>query len=66
MLSQLLQRPTNASPSLLVSRQYDEKTLYPAFIKDLNNCGCELIIESFHYMQASHLYLARASKAKGS
>jgi phosphatidylserine/phosphatidylglycerophosphate/cardiolipin synthase-like enzyme len=46
MLMQLLQRPTHTSPDLLDSKLYDEKTFYPAFIKDMNNCGSELIIES--------------------
>ena len=46
MLAQLLRRPANDSPSLLDSKLYDEKTFYPAFVKDLNNCGSELIIES--------------------
>ena len=46
MLAQLLRRPMNVSPDLLGSKLYDEKTFYPAFIKDLNNCGSELIIES--------------------
>lgn len=46
MLSQLLRRPTNVSPGLLDSKLFDEKTFYPAFLKDLNDCGCELIIES--------------------
>jgi phosphatidylserine/phosphatidylglycerophosphate/cardiolipin synthase-like enzyme len=32
-------------PDLLDSKLYDDKTFYPAFIKDLNNCGSELIIE---------------------
>jgi HKD family nuclease len=45
MLTQLLRRSTNTSPDLLESRLYDDKTFYPAFIKDLNNCGSELIIE---------------------
>jgi phosphatidylserine/phosphatidylglycerophosphate/cardiolipin synthase-like enzyme len=45
MLTQLLRRSTKASPDLLDSRLYDDKTFYPAFIKDLNNCGSELIIE---------------------
>jgi phosphatidylserine/phosphatidylglycerophosphate/cardiolipin synthase-like enzyme len=45
MLMQLLRRSTHASPDLLESKLYDEKTFYPAFIKDLNNCGSELIIE---------------------
>lgn len=34
------------SSDLLSSQLYDEKTFYPAFIKDLNKCGAELIIES--------------------
>ena len=46
MLMQLLRRSSNASPDLLDSKLYDEKTFYPAFIKDLNNCGGELIVES--------------------
>jgi len=46
MLTQLLRRSTKASPDLLDSKLYDDKTFYPAFIKDLNNCGSELIIES--------------------
>lgn len=45
MLAQLLRRPTNTSPDLLDSKLYDEKTFYPTFVKDLNNCGSELIIE---------------------
>lgn len=45
MLAQLLRRPTNDSTDLLDTKLYDEKTFYPAFIKDLNNCGSELIIE---------------------
>ena len=46
MLAQLLRRQRNVSPDLPVSKLYDEKTFYPVFIKDLNNCGSELIIES--------------------
>lgn len=45
MLMQLLRRSTDVSPDLFDSKLYDEKTFYPAFIKDLNNCGSELIIE---------------------
>lgn len=45
MLMQLLRRTADESPDLLDSKLYDEKTFYPAFIKDLNNCGSELIIE---------------------
>lgn len=46
MLMQLLRRSTDASPDLFDSKLYDDKTFYPAFLKDLNNCGSELIIES--------------------
>ena len=46
MLMQLLRRTTNSSPDLLDSKLYDDKTFYPALIKDLNNCCGELIIES--------------------
>jgi len=46
MLAQLLRRSTNTSPGLLDSKLYDDKTFYPALIKDLNNCCSELIIES--------------------
>lgn len=42
----LFQRNNSQSTDLLTSRLYDEKTFYPAFIKDLNNCGAELIVES--------------------
>lgn len=45
MLTQILRRYTDTSPYLLGSKLYDDKTFYPAFIKDLNNCGSELIIE---------------------
>ncbi len=45
MLTQFLRRSTNTSPDLLESKLYDEKTFYPAFLNDLNNCGSELIIE---------------------
>lgn len=46
MLTPFLRRSTNVSPDLLKSELYDDKTFYPAFIKDINNCGSELIIES--------------------
>lgn len=45
MLTQLLRRPTNTSPDLLNSKLYDDKTFYPAFLEDLNNCGSELTID---------------------
>jgi hypothetical protein len=44
VLMQLLHRSAKVSPALIGSKLYDEKTFYPAFIKDLNNCGSELII----------------------
>jgi phosphatidylserine/phosphatidylglycerophosphate/cardiolipin synthase-like enzyme len=45
MLMQLLRRTTSSSPDLPQSTLYDDKTFYPAFIKDLHNCGSELIID---------------------
>jgi len=42
---QLIRRSLNVSPDPLDSKLYDEKTFCPAFIKDLNNCGSELVIE---------------------
>jgi len=46
MLTQFLRRSPNVSPDMIKSELYDDKTFYPAFTKDLNNCGSELIIES--------------------
>lgn len=46
MLAQLLRHQKNVSPDLLTSKLFDDKTFYPVFIKDLNNCGGELIVES--------------------
>jgi len=46
MLNLLFSRSTDTSSELLSSRLYDEKTFYPAFEKDLKDCGSELIIES--------------------
>lgn len=45
MLSQLFRRPTATSPDLPGSKLFDDKTFFPAFLKDLNDCGSELIIE---------------------
>ncbi len=45
MISNLLQRRKAASPDLLASSLYDESTFYPTFLKDLNKCHSELIIE---------------------
>lgn len=38
-------KPTVTDP-LASSKLFDEKTFYPSFIKDLNNCQNEVIIES--------------------
>ena len=44
MLSRLLSRKI-ATPDIIGSKLLDEETFYPALLKDLNNCGRELIIE---------------------
>jgi len=46
MLSRLLQLRKSAAPDLVTSKLFNEDTFYPAFLKDLKNCGSELIIES--------------------
>jgi phosphatidylserine/phosphatidylglycerophosphate/cardiolipin synthase-like enzyme len=46
MLALFSRWSTNVPPDLLKSELYDDKTFYPAFLKGLNNCGSELIIES--------------------
>ena len=43
LLSQLLSK-VNSSQD--VSKLYDEGSFYPAFLKDLNKCGAEVLIES--------------------
>jgi phosphatidylserine/phosphatidylglycerophosphate/cardiolipin synthase-like enzyme len=45
MLGQLIRRSKDQSPDLLTSKLYNEDTFYPVFLKDLNNCGSELIVE---------------------
>lgn len=45
MLSRFLSRDAT-TPELARSKLFNEKTFYPALIKDLKNCGSELIIES--------------------
>lgn len=45
MLGRFLSRKT-AAPDLTSSTLLNENTFYPALMKDLNNCGSELIIES--------------------
>ena len=42
----LLRRFQNPSPDLLSSTLYDEKTFYPAFLRDLNQCRELCILES--------------------
>jgi phosphatidylserine/phosphatidylglycerophosphate/cardiolipin synthase-like enzyme len=41
-----LLRHNSAPTDLLSSKLYDENNFYPAFVKDLNNCLHEVIIES--------------------
>ena len=45
MLTQLLRRSTSTPSDLIDCRLFNEDTFYSAFIKDLNNCESELIIE---------------------
>jgi len=45
MLGRFLSRKTDAS-ELIGSKLLNEDTFYPVLMKDLNNCGNELIIES--------------------
>lgn len=45
MLSRFFARKYDES-ELISSTLLNEETFYPAFMKDLNNCGSELIIES--------------------
>jgi phosphatidylserine/phosphatidylglycerophosphate/cardiolipin synthase-like enzyme len=46
MLGFLSRRSTIATPDLLDSKLLNEDTFYPTFIKDLNNCLSEVVIES--------------------
>jgi len=39
------QRKDECSSELLTSKLYNEDTFYPSFMKDLDGCGSELIIE---------------------
>jgi hypothetical protein len=43
MLSSLFQRFKCQVPDLLTSKLLSENTFYPALIKDMDRCGCELI-----------------------
>lgn len=45
MLSRFFARKDDA-PELVGSTLLNEKTFYPALMRDINNCGSELIIES--------------------
>jgi phosphatidylserine/phosphatidylglycerophosphate/cardiolipin synthase-like enzyme len=45
MLGILLPRHKEQSSDLLISKLLSEDTFYPAFMKDLDKCGSELIIE---------------------
>jgi uncharacterized protein (DUF58 family) len=46
MMRQLLNLSKNNAGELVSSDLYDEETFYAAFLKDLNKCGSEVIIES--------------------
>jgi len=46
MISRLLRRFKSSSPDLLTSQLFDERTFYRAFMRDLNNCATEAVIES--------------------
>jgi phosphatidylserine/phosphatidylglycerophosphate/cardiolipin synthase-like enzyme len=63
MLVKLFRKPADATNELLTSRLYDEKTFYTAFIKDLNNCGSELIIDCPFITKRRLQYLLPTLKA---
>ena len=68
MLTSLLQRLNNQSQDLVGTRLFDEDTFYPAFLKDLNECGAEVLIESpFVTSKRISLFLPvlKRLKAKG-
>lgn len=46
MISSLLRRLNSQSPYLVGTKLFDEDTFYPAFLKDLNKSGAEVLIES--------------------
>jgi len=46
MRRRLFRRFKSSSPELVTSQLYDELTFYRAFIRDLNNCVTEAVIES--------------------
>jgi hypothetical protein len=46
MLGYILRKSKKSYPDLLTSKLFNEKTFYPAFLKDLNKCGSEVLIES--------------------
>jgi hypothetical protein len=46
MITRLLQRFKSSSSDLLTSQLYNEQTFYRAFMRDLNGCISEAVIES--------------------
>ncbi len=46
MLGRIFQRHKDASSDLLTSQLYNEQTFYRAFMRDLNDCISEAVIES--------------------
>jgi hypothetical protein len=46
MITRLLQRFKSSSSDLLTSQLYNEQTFYRAFVRDLNSCIYETVIES--------------------
>jgi hypothetical protein len=46
MIPRFFNRFKTSSSDLLTSRLYDERTFYKAFMRDLNNCMNEAVIES--------------------
>jgi phosphatidylserine/phosphatidylglycerophosphate/cardiolipin synthase-like enzyme len=46
MLGYTLRKSQDTFPDLATSKLLNENTFYPAFLKDLNKCGSEVLIES--------------------
>ncbi len=46
MITRLFQRFKTSSPDLLTSQLYNERSFYRAFMRDLNSCMSEALIES--------------------
>jgi hypothetical protein len=46
MITRFLHRFKTSSSGLLTSRLYNEQTFYKAFVRDLNSCISEAVVES--------------------